>query len=101
MPVLSRDDYRKRLNERVGESTSDEDLSFLEDMTDTYDSLAGSEDEIRRLKDENESLRKRYRERFEVGNPVENDDKPADIVTPDPDSEEAKIKSVEELFFNE
>lgn len=100
MAVLTKDEYRNRINARVGESFADEDLSFLEDMTDTYDALAGSEEEIRRLTEENESLRRRYRERFEVGDPLEKEDKPADMIRPDPDPEETKIKSVEELFFN-
>ena len=100
MPVLTRDEYRRRVSERVGESTSDADLSFLEDMTDTYDSLAGSEDEIARLRAENDDLRRRYRERFEVGDPAPVDDKPAKLTAPDPeDSEPEKIKTVEELLF--
>ena len=51
MAVLTREDYRARVNARVGENASDEDLSFLEDMTDTYDSLAGSEETIRQLRE--------------------------------------------------
>ena len=100
MPVLTRDEYRRRVSERVGDSTSDEDLSFLEDMTDTYDSLSGSEAEIARLTAENESLRRRYRERFEVGDPQPVTEQTADLSAPDPEEEEeTKVKTVEELLF--
>ena len=101
MPVLSRDDFRRRVSERVGDSTTDEDLSFLEDMTDTYDSLSGSEAEIARLTAENESLRRRYRERFEVGDPQPITEKSAELSAPDPEDEEeeVKVKTVEELLY--
>lgn len=99
MPVLSRDEYLARVNARVGEAASDEDLSFLEDMTDTYNSLAGSEDTIRQLREENDSLRRRYRERFEVADPPAENDPPAPITTPEPDDDIIKMETVEELLY--
>lgn len=99
MPVLTREDFRARVSARVGESTTDEDLSFLEDMTDTYDSLAGSEDTIRQLREENESLRRRYRERFEVADPPAENDPPAPIDTPEPEDDIIKMETVEELLY--
>ena len=99
MAVLTREDFRARVNARVGESTTDDDLAFLEDMLDTYDSLSGSEDEITRLTSENESLRRRYRERFEVADPPEENDPPADIGKPDPEDDITKIETVDELLY--
>ena len=96
MAVLTREEYRRRISERVGESTDDSDLAFLEDMTDTYNSLAGSEDEIIRLREENNDLRRRYRERFEVGDPSPISEDAADLRTPDPEDEETKVRTVEE-----
>lgn len=90
MAVLTREDYRARVNARVGENATDEDLSFLEDMTDTYDSLAGSEETIRQLREENDSLRRRYRERFEVADPPAGND---------PEDEIEKIETVEDIMF--
>ena len=51
MPVLSRDDYMTRIKSRFGESLTDDDVSFLEDMSDTYDDLA---------KRSNEDYEKKY-----------------------------------------
>lgn len=67
--ILTKDNFIARVNARVGESTTDDDLSFLEDMTDTYNDLESRthDDRIAELEAENESLRKRYRERFELG----------------------------------
>ena len=99
MAVLSREDFRARVNARVGESTTDDDLAFLEDMLDTYDSLSGSEDEITRLTSQNESLRRRYRERFEVADPPAEDDPPADLNKPDPEDDVTKIETVDDLLY--
>lgn len=100
MPVLTREEYRRRVSERVGESTTDADLSFLEDMNDTYDALSGSETEIARLTAENEDLRRRYRERFEVGDPQPVKEDPAELSAPEPEDEVEKVKTVEELLFD-
>ena len=99
MAVLTREDYRARVNARVGENATDEDLSFLEDMTDTYDSLAGSEETIRQLREENDSLRRRYRERFEVGDPPTESDPPALLTVPEPEDNIEKIETVEDIMF--
>lgn len=90
MIIETREEYLRRLGERIGDS--DEDISFLEDMTDTYDSLAGagSQEEIQRLTAENEALRRKYRERFFS---------PAADPDPDPEPEEVEVKTrFEELF---
>ena len=87
MIIENREEYLRRIGERIGES--DEDIAFLEDMTDTYDSLsAGADrDEIARLTAENEELRRKYKERFFS---------PAD---PDPEPEPEYMKtSFDDLF---
>ena len=72
MPVLSRDDFFARLHERLGDDTSDASISFLEDMTDTYNELEkrSNGDGInweQRYHDLDESWKKRYRHRFFTG----------------------------------
>lgn len=37
--VLTRDEFFEAINKRVGRNTDDESLKFIEDMTDTYNSL--------------------------------------------------------------
>lgn len=93
MIIETREEYLRRIGDRIGDS--DDDISFLEDMTDTYDSLAGagSQEEIQRLTAENEELRRKYRERF--FSPAAED--------PDRDPEpEVEVKTkFEELFTTE
>lgn len=97
MAVLSREDLMKRLNEALGE---DADVSILEDVADTYDAVAdhSDADEWERRYNENEAAwRKRYRDRFESGTP----DSGGMNTTEDPQEEEIKVKTFDELFVNE
>lgn len=97
MAVLSREDLMKRLNEALGE---DADVSIMEDVADTYDAVAdhSDADEWERRYNENEAAwRKRYRDRFESGTP----DPGAMNPTEDPQEEEIKVKTFDELFVNE
>lgn len=98
MVIETREEYLRRIGERIGDSA--EDIAFLEDMTDTYDNLTALSDSetIARLTAENEELRRKYKERFFT---------PADASDPDPDPdpeepEEEEIKTkYEELFAKE
>lgn len=93
MIIESREEYLRRVGERVGDSA--EDIAFLEDMTDTYDNLVtlSDVDTIARLTAENEELRRKYRERF--FSPGADPEDPEDPEVPEP--EEIKTK-FEELF---
>ena len=97
MAVLSREDLMKRLNEALGD---DADVSILEDVADTYDAVAdhSDADEWERRYNENEAAwRKRYRDRFESGTP----DPTATNTEDEPQEEEIKVKTFDELFVNE
>ena len=50
------------VRQRIGDSTDEADISFIEDISDTLN--AGNLEELERLKSENEELRKKYRDRF-------------------------------------
>lgn len=50
------------VRQRIGDSTDDADISFIEDISDTLN--AGNLEEVERLKSENDELRKKYRDRF-------------------------------------
>ena len=50
------------VRKRIGDSTEDSDISFIEDISDTLN--AGNSEELEKLKSENEELRKKYRDRF-------------------------------------
>ena len=70
MSVLNKDDFLSRLQERIGDDTSDEAMAFIEDMTDTFNELetrsSGSNDEQWQMKlDElDKSWREKYKARF-------------------------------------
>ena len=38
--VLTKEEFLTNIKERIGENPTDEDISFVEDMTDTIDSLS-------------------------------------------------------------
>lgn len=69
MAVLNRDDFFKKIHDRMPDATSDEDIGFLEDMTDTYNDLenrakADSEDWKRKYEENDKAWRAKYKHRF-------------------------------------
>lgn len=78
MSVLGREQFLEKISAMVGDDTSDTSISFIEDMTETYDSLANSDNEDWKKKyEENDaSWRQRYRERFFSGSNGDEDDEP-------------------------
>lgn len=67
MAKLEREAFLERIKSRLGETPSDEDISFLEDMTDTYDGLSGTftqSDIDSAVKAKDDEWRKKYTERF-------------------------------------
>lgn len=72
MAVLNRDEFFSRMQERIGTDTSDEAISFLEDMTDTYNDMEnranGDGEDWKRKYEENDAAWKaKYRHRFFSG----------------------------------
>lgn len=70
MAVLDREKFMSRLQERIGEDTSDEAMTFIEDMTDTFNDLEtrsnGNDNEQWKTKYEelDKSWREKYKARF-------------------------------------
>ena len=60
--VRSVEEMMNIVRQRIGDSTEDSDISFIEDISDTLN--AGNLEEVERLKSENDELRKKYRDRF-------------------------------------
>lgn len=99
MAVISKDELMNRLNTFLGEDTSDETLSFIEDVTDTiddYESKTGT-DWKQRYDDLDSEWRAKYRERF-FRKVKENDEVIEDIVE---DEEEKEPKTYDDLFEKE
>ncbi len=72
MAVLTRDEFFDRVQRIVGTDTTDESLTFIEDMTDTYNSLderanGDGTDWEQRYHDLDESWKEKYKKRFFSG----------------------------------
>lgn len=94
MAIISRDELMNRLSTFLGENTSDETLSFIEDVTDTiedYESKSSTDWE-KRYNDLDNEWRKKYRDRF--FRKVKEDDEVIEEVDEEP-------KTYDELFEKE
>ena len=94
MPKLERDAFMERIKAIVGDATDDDALSFIADMTDTYDGLAQPSDWEEKYNAEHaahEALRKEYRDRFFSGGTNNQPD-------PEPDKPGAEEITYEDLF---
>ena len=84
MAIRTSEEFLSMIKRRVGDSTTDNDIAFVEDATDTINAMARHESEITQLKEENEELRKKYRDRF---------------FEPKPDGQEPNEPEPEKLTF--
>lgn len=97
MAVLSKEEFMNRLQERIGEDTSDEAMTFIEDMTDTFNDMetrsSGNNDsEWKQKYDElDKSWRKKYKDRF-----FNSETNPADVKE---EQEEDIIDDTEEKTY--
>lgn len=97
---LNREDFFKRIHDRMPDVTSDEDISFLEDMTDTYNALERKSkvdgiDWEQRAKDIDNAWREKYKHRFFNGG---DRDVPIYPSRQTEDDISAKTITVEDLF---
>ena len=88
MAVKSKEELLVSINELSAENLEDKVLALLEDVSDTLDSLSEVETKLKEL---DESWKKRYRERFLKGEPpdTDSDDKTEDA---------PKVKDFKDLF---
>lgn len=91
MAVRTSEEFLTMIKQRIGDSTSNEDIAFIEDASDTINSMAQHETEIEKLRVENEDLRKKYRDRFFDPKPDE----------PNPNETEPEKLTFESLFTEE
>lgn len=97
MAVKTKDELLEIIRERIGEDTSDEAISFIEDITDTLsdyeEKVTNSDAEVWKTKyEENDKMwREKYRERF-FSKKVEKEDEDFE------DEDEVKSLSYDVLF---
>lgn len=94
MAVKTLDEILKSVNTIIGENTSDEALTLMDDISDTFNAN-NQTDWQKRYEDNDKAWRERYRERFLTGNT--DLDKDADSDDDDND-EQAKSYKYEDLF---
>lgn len=72
MAILTEDEFNNRLKEYVGERSSESDISFIEDMTDTFTSYKDRNSDYNDLQSRydklNDEWTERYKKRFFEGN---------------------------------
>lgn len=93
--VLTRDEFFEAINKRVGINTDDESLKFIEDMTDTYNSLdvdGSIEEWEKKYNDLDAEWRERYRRRFFEGKEDIVDENREDV------KDESEPTTFDELF---
>lgn len=99
MAVLSKEDYFTKLQTQIGTDTSEEAISFLEDMTDTYNDLQNKVnnkgvDWEQKYHDLDKAWSEKYRHRFFSGTNGGNIDSGDDSEEED----NSKTIQVEDLF---
>lgn len=96
MAVLTFDELRQRMSERFGETEDENDIAFVEDITDTFTSLNSNDTskQLKDLQDKYSTLQKKYRDRFFNAGDSGNDD---DLYEPTPDPE-PKVLKFDDLF---
>lgn len=100
MSVKSKTEILDAIKEKLGDDTSDSTLSFLEDVSDTFDDLESksndSTDWKAKYEENDKGWRQKYHDRFFSSDDDKNDDKNDD----DGDECEAP-KTFDELFKTE
>lgn len=97
--ILSKDELLKKLKDKIGEDTSDETISLIEDISDTISDLDNkSKNETnweQKYKENDEMWRNKYRDRF--FNSPATEEEPAQEL-PDDKIEKANNLKYEDLF---
>lgn len=78
MSVKSIDEILNAVKERIGDDTSDSAISFVEDISDTLNSLSEQENWRQKYEQNDSEWRKKYRDRFLSGESSSDDDDSGD-----------------------
>ena len=64
MSVLNKEDFFSKIKARIGDDSSDDALSFIEDMTDTFNDLESRTNDSENWKQKYDDLDKTWREKY-------------------------------------
>lgn len=96
MAILSQEQFMEAIRNIVGENNDDNSLTFIENMTDTYNNLASTnaDSNWKEKYEQNDAMwRERYRERF-----FQTESKEIDTLVDKPPVEQPKPKTYDDLF---
>ena len=82
MSIKSIDEILNAVKERIGDDTSDSAISFVEDISDTFNSLSEQENWKQKYEQNDSEWRKKYRDRFLSGESSSDDDDSGDTNEP-------------------
>lgn len=82
MSIKSIDEILNAVKERIGDDTSDSAISFVADISDTFNSLSEQENWKQKYEQNDSYWRKKYRDRFLSGERSSDDDDSGDIKEP-------------------
>lgn len=71
MAILNREQFLDKIKARIGEGTTDDDIEFVRDMTETFDSFADQTNWKQKFEDNDREWRQKYRDTFFNGKPME------------------------------
>ena len=101
MSILPRDEFFARIQEKIGDDTSEDSIAFLEDMTDTYNELEKNAngdgiDWEAKYRENDEAWKKKYKSRFFHGGSTS---APGCMSEPDePDGYDPESVQMKDLF---
>lgn len=106
MAKLSKKDLLKKVNEMFGEDATDEQLSLLEDISDSFeqgdsDELENTRNALTKAQTDLKEFRQKYRERFLGGVDNEPSKKDKEDESHEDDDVEDKKLSYDDLFKSE
>lgn len=78
MSIKSIEEILNAVKERIGDDTSDSAISFVEDISDTLNSLSDQENWKQKYEQNDSEWRKKYRDRFLSGESSSDDDDSGD-----------------------
>ena len=101
MSVLPRDEFFARIQEKIGDDTSEDSIAFLEDMTDTYNELetkanGDGTDWEKKYRENDEAWKKKYKSRFFHGGSSSSGQPEPNY--PDPDEYDPDQVTINDLF---
>lgn len=82
MSIKSIDEILNAVKECIGDDTSDSAISFVEDISDTFNSLSEQENWKQKYEQNDSEWRKKYRDRFLSGESSSDDDDSGDTNEP-------------------